>query len=184
MKDSKLSLELVLPAFNRGDEHAFKCIYKACWPQVFSEAYSRLKNKEDAENITQDVFTSLWEQRGEIEIHNIDAYLFTLCKHKTLNFILKKKPALLDVFKTEIPSENSPVYQLLFKEAQGQLNSKIGKLPRQQRAIIQLRYMENRSTVEIADELGLSVKTVRNHLGRALSTLRNLFKIFLIFFIS
>lgn len=176
-------MDLILTAFYQGDENAFKSIYTACWPQVFSEAYSRLKNKEDAENITQDVFISLWEQRSAIKIQNIEAYLHTVTKNKTLNYIVKNRPALLD-FNMEIATGITPAYQLLFKEAESQLSAKIYQLPKQQRSIIQLRYLENRTTTEIAQELGLSVKTVRNHLGRALSTLRSLFKIFLLFFIS
>lgn len=173
------SINGLLHAFNQGDEDAFKKIYSACWSKVFSDAYSRLKNKEDAKNITQDVFITLWEQRGKQDIQNIPAFLYRLCKHKTLNYILKKRPALLAEHELEMSTDISPAYQLQFKEAGAIFNTKLKHLPPKQRSIFKLRYEENRSTVEIAQELGLSVKTVRNHLGRAIVTLRNILKLFL-----
>lgn len=171
-------------ALYNGQEDAFESIYKLYWPQVFSASYSRLKNKEDAENITQDVFISLWEQREKALIKNMQGYLLTLTKHKTLNYILKKKPTLLEDYEMDIMGESTAAYPLLFKEAEAKLQKSILQLPSQQRSVFQLRYVEHRSTDEIASELGLSVKTVRNHLGKALSSLKTVFKIILLFFLT
>src|SRR5690606_16379297 len=135
-------------------------------------------NKEDAENITQDVFITLWEQRGKQDIQNIPAFLYRLCKHKTLNYIVKKRPALLAEHELEMSTDISPAYQLQFTEAGARYNSNLNQLPRTQRSIVTLRYEDHRSTIEIAQELGLSVNTVRYHLGRAIVTLRNILKLF------
>jgi len=166
-----------------GSHDAFEKLYRLHWVFVYNQAYKRLHNQDDAENITQDIFTTLWENREKIAIQNLRAYLFVLTKNKTLNFILKNKPSLITDYEESLTNDSSPLKDLLTKEAYHSLQEKILSLPPQQRTAFAMRYEENRSTDEIAAVMGLSVKTVRNHLGKAISTIRSIFKtIILLFF--
>lgn len=176
------SEQLLLVRLASGSHEAFEMLYRSHWIFVYNEAYKRLHSQDDAENITQDIFTALWENREQVSIQNLKAYLFVLTKNKTLNFIIKNKPELVTDYEENIHNDSSPLKDLLTKEAYHQLNEKILSLPPQQRAVFAMRYEENRSTDEIATAMGLSIKTVRNHLGKAISTIRSILKFLLLLF--
>lgn len=165
-----------------GSHEAFEKLYRRHWVYVYNEAYKRLRSQDDAENITQDIFTALWENREQVSIQSLKAYLFVLTKNKTLNFILKNKPELITDYEENIYNDSSPLKDLLTKEAYHNLNKKILSLPPQQRAVFAMRYEENRSTDEIATAMGISIKTVRNHLGKAISTIRSILKFLILLF--
>ncbi|WP_270090329.1 RNA polymerase sigma factor [Sphingobacterium sp. SYP-B4668] len=165
-----------------GSHEAFEKLYRLHWVFVYNEAYKRLKDQNDAENITQDIFTTIWENRENTTIHNLKPYLFVLTKNKTLNFILKNKPTLITDYEEDLHDDSSPLKDLLTKEAYNNLNKKILSLPPQQRTAFAMRYQENRSTDEIAQEMGISVKTVRNHLGRAISAIRDILQFLILLF--
>lgn len=164
------------------DHQAFTRLYLRFWPLVYNEAYRKLQCTNDAENITQDVFVTLWEGRKNLQIQNIEAYLFITTKHKTLNFIRKKRPELIAEYNNEVIASSSPLANLLYKEASQKLDRIILALPTQQRTVFSLRYIKDMPTDEIAAELGLSVKTVRNHLGKALIAIKSLVKVLFIYF--
>lgn len=165
-----------------GSHDAFEKLYRLHWVFVYNQAYKRLRDQDDAENITQDIFTTVWENRAKAPIQNFRAYLFVLTKNKTLNFIVKNKPTLITGYEESISNDSSPLKELLTKEAYHNLNEKILSLPPQQRTAFAMRYEENRSTDEIATIMGLSVKTVRNHLGKAISTIRSILKFLILLF--
>lgn len=165
------------------DSHdAFDQLYKLHWLLVYNEAYRRLRNQDEAENITQDVFMTIWENRKSSTIRNFKAYLYVLTKNKTLNFIVKNKPALIADYEDQLLDQLSPLHELLIKEAKSRVSSKILSLPPQQKIIFALHYEDNKSTDEIAELMGISVKTVRNHLSRAATTIRSVLKILFLFF--
>lgn len=178
LQDAKHALN----ALADDDHQAFTRLYHRFWPLVYNEAYRKLQCNDDAENITQDVFVSLWEGRKNLQIQNLEAYLFITTKHKTLNFISKKRPQLIAEYDQELLASSSPLANLLYKEASQKLDRVILALPPQQRNVFSLRYIKDMPTDEIATELGLSVKTVRNHLGKALIAIKSLIKILFIYF--
>lgn len=182
LNSSREAEQLLLDQLASGSHEAFEMLYRLHWVFVYNEAYKRLRNQDDAENITQDVFTAIWENRERGSIQNLKAYLFVLTKNKTLNFILKNKPTLITDYEEDIHHDSSPLNDLLTKEAYHNLNEKILSLPPQQRAVFAMRYEDDRSTDEIAEMMGLSVKTVRNHLGKAISTIRSMLKFLILLF--
>lgn len=164
-----------------GSHDAFDRLYRLNWLWVFKESYKRLGNKNEAENITQDVFLTIWENRESTSIRNLQAYLYVLTKNKTLNFILKNKPDLISDYEDQLHDENSPLKELITKETKSRISLEILSLPPQQQKVFVLHYQENKSTNEIAESMGISVKTVRNHLARAANSVRSILKAFLIF---
>lgn len=173
--ENTLLLELA-----EGDYKAFEKLYKLYWDFVFNDCYRRLKSIEDAENITQDVFLTIWENRKTITSINFKGYLFTLTKNKTLNFIMKNKPMLVAEYEESLVTDMCPYKEILLKEATAKFMNKVISLPNQQRTVFEMRYKENLSTKEIAEIMGLSIKTVRNHLGKALAVVKSILKFLLI----
>ena len=74
-----------------GDMIAFDTIYKKFNQKLFRFAYYILKSREDAENIVQEVFVKIWENRDKIRLHNsFDSYIFTITHHTTIDLLREK----------------------------------------------------------------------------------------------
>ena len=135
---------------------------------------------EDAENIVQDVFLTLWERKEEIEISfTLTTYLFTLVKNRCLNFLRHKlieeeynsqmkeelgfKLYALEAFDYSYQSE---------EELQEIIRRALDTLPERCREVFIKSRIEGLKYKEISDELGISVNTVENQMVTALKKLR------------
>lgn len=131
---------------------------------------------EQAEDIVQEVFMKLWDDRARLpEIENINAWIFTMAQHKAFNSfrkIMRQELMILELIrKTENLSENN-ANNLSLKEAEQILAKAIEQLPQQQKLVYQLSREQGLKHEEIARQLNLSPGTVKNHMIRALKTLR------------
>lgn len=168
-------LDLLL-RLKKGDTHAFKLIYLHYWEGLYRIAFAKLRSKEAAEEIVQDLFTRLWEKRATLHIEkSLSAYLSTSVSYLIFNYIdaqrvrstyaqtVQHAPTLL---------ESSPEEKLSFEELYSLLEKEINALPDQCRAVFKLRKEEEYSIKEIAQELNIAPKTVEMHLTRAFKALR------------
>jgi RNA polymerase sigma-70 factor (ECF subfamily) len=168
--DDKRLLQLL----NEGSREAFDNLYNRYWKQVLNLAYKRVGDADAAQDIAQDVFFQLWTRATESAIENFGAYLFVSVRNAVFRYFEKqsKYASLSDVAHEIETLHERPDSNVLYAEFLHAFEKLVHSLPEQQRIIFRMRYDEGLSTQEIADELQLSVKTVRNHLGRALATLR------------
>lgn len=179
--------ETLLVRLAAGNREAFDILYSRYWKQVFNQAYKRVGDETYAQDIAQDVFFQLWTRGKQSVIENLPAYLFVSVRNGVFRHFEKesKYASLSDVaFEIETLHER-PDSKVLYTEFLKSFGELVDSLPAQQRTIFRMRYEEGLSTQQIAEELDLSVKTVRNHLGRALATLREsllIVQLLLIFF--
>lgn len=157
-----------------GRRDAFDVLYSRYWKQVLNQAYKRLGDKDAAQDIAQEVFFQLWKRGSGNLIDNLPAYLFVAVRNAVFKHFEKesKYESLSDVvfeMETRHASADGNLLYLDFIKSFDQL---VDSLPPQQSIIFRLRYEDGLDTQQIADKLQLSVKTVRNHLGRALATCR------------
>ena len=158
----------------------FEKLYKLYYPKMFAFAKNYVPANEDAENIVQDVFLTLWERKEEIEISfTLTTYLFTLVKNRCLNFLRHKlieeeynsqmkkelgfKLYALEVFDYSYQSE---------EELQEIIRRALDALPERCRQVFIKSRIEGLKYKEISDELGISVNTVENQIVTALRKLR------------
>ncbi|HEY0177867.1 MAG TPA: RNA polymerase sigma-70 factor [Pedobacter sp.] len=179
-EDSALLLRL-----SEGSKRAFDILYDKYWKQVFNAAYKRLNDTEAAQDIAQDVFVQLWIRGTKSPIENLPAYLFVAARNSVFKHLEKegKYTALPDVARQlENPLDRADA-DMLYEEFLVAFNEMINTLPSQQRIIFKMRFEEDLSSQQIADQLQISPKTVRNQLGKALATLRTslVFAQFLLF---
>ncbi|SMC68356.1 RNA polymerase sigma factor [Pedobacter nyackensis] len=168
------SEEDLLTQITEGNEKAFSVLYTTYWKYVYNSAYKRLQNCQDAENITQDIFLNIWNNRKTQKIENLKSFLYISVRNKVLDLIAKEKkyvelPEYIELFEQ---SSSSPAFQAIYKELLKEYKKQLEELPPQQKLIYELKFHENLSSDEIAEKLGLSVKTIRNHLGKAKIKLR------------
>jgi RNA polymerase sigma-70 factor (family 1) len=157
-----------------GDDLAYRQLYNNYWAQTYNNIYKRLKDHDKAEDITQDIFLQLWIKREEVAIENVGAYLYTAARNSVFRS-MEKQAKLIPIadLLTDLESRHDQADgHLLTVEFMRAYEALVGALPEGQQNIFRMRFNEDLSPDEIALRLGLSPKTVRNQLGKAISTLR------------
>lgn len=157
------------------DEKAFEALFKSLYPSLCQHANALLNDADEAEETVQNVFINLWEKRSEMEINvSVKSYLYKAVRNASLNRLKHAKVRQLYVMEQESLAISSPpaVETSLHKELDQQIMQAIASLPEQCRVIFKLSRFEEMKYSEIAETLGLSVKTVENQMGKALKILR------------
>jgi len=168
-----------LAELNEGSYVAFQSIYNKYWQDVFNEAYKRLENSDQAKDVVQEIFAGMWTKRETLQIQNLPAWLKIAIRNQVYSVFKRQQKfipltTLVDELNTQGESADA---LLLQKELIRTYQQLIDTLPVQQQAVFNMRYKENKTPDEIAETLNLSSKTVRNHLGRALSKLKTAFRL-------
>lgn len=131
-------------------------------------------NAEEAEDVVQETFVSLWDKREQIEmIKSVKSYLYTAVRNNCLTHIRDAKPSTqLDTL-----SPDMPLFSEEEQENRAKMEARIWKmideLPERRREIFLMAKRDGMSYKEIATQTGLSIKTVENHVFHAMQTLRN-----------
>lgn len=171
-----------------GERAAFKQLYDSHSPRVHNLLLRLVGNRDDADELTQDVFLSLWKHaqslRGESKL---STWLYRVSVNKVINF--KKRGGLFfqikQIFSLEAdeesiidrlpaPAADSPDRQLQMREAQTQLVDLLGTLPQRQREVYLLHKLEGLSYNEIAEDLHVTLGTVESLMHRAKGNLQKM----------
>jgi RNA polymerase sigma factor (sigma-70 family) len=137
-----------------------------------------LKNKEEGQDVVQDVMLKLWQKREELDgISNIEAYAVQMIRNRCLDILRKKKVILIDEEAESQIEEITPDIhsQIELSEAAGQIKKLIRRLNGLQRQVMELRDIEQLSYKEIAEITNLKVNAIRVNLSRARKKVRNEF---------
>lgn len=164
----------LLARLGSGDKHAFDLLYNRYWKEVFNSAFKRLNDRDQAQDIAQDVFVQLWTRASKAPIENLPVYLKVAARNGVFKKMEKEaKYSALPESVHQMESTTGADSGVLHQEFLIAFQALIETLPPQQRIIFKMRFEEELNSQEIADRLEISVKTVRNQLGKALSTLRS-----------
>ena len=169
--------EELLTRMANGDQGAFTLLYRRHWEPLFITAVRVILNKEDAEDIVQEVFAALWNRREELNLTGqLGAYLQTSVKYKAINYIEKNitrrhyAERLGKVAEASTPP--SAEVLLRVKELQQAVETTIGNMPPKMQEVYRLSRQEHLSHREIATRLDISEETVKKHIQNALQLLR------------
>jgi RNA polymerase sigma-70 factor (family 1) len=166
--------EELVALLKEGDSSAFKAIYGRYWSILYSSAYKRTRDKEQCQDIVQNVFTDLWFRKREVKILNLPAYLHTAVRFQLYKQIAKapQKARYLDELDEIISSPIHADDPLREKEITALIDLWLNALPERRRQIFIMHYREEISTLEIANSLGISQNTVQAQLYTASQSLR------------
>ena len=165
-----------ITAIRQGNERAYEGVFRQHYAPLCRYARQFLADADEAEEEVQAMFLALWERRDGLFITtSLKAYLFRAVHNRCLNRI--KHFAVRDEYQqhTRYVAETtaeSPMQTLLGDELADRLRMAIQKLPEQCRLAFTLSRFEELKYGEIADQLGISPKTVENQIGKALRILR------------
>lgn len=172
-----------IEALATGDIDAFEMIFRTYYQPLCSYAYTFLQDKEEAEEIVQSTFMSVWEKKETLSIRTaVKPYLYAMVRNACLNVIkherVKQKHVVEEVA-LAAPSFDSVSSTVVTSELELQIHRAMEVLPEQCRLVFKLSRFEELKYAEIADQLGISIKTVENHMGKALKIMREQLKDYL-----
>jgi RNA polymerase sigma-70 factor (ECF subfamily) len=167
--------DVLLNLLKEDNKDAFDVIYMRYWERLYFYLVKAIKNAEEAEDILQEVFVSLWKRRNDLDgIESLSGYLFSCVRYGGFRYIrneIKKndfRKSWNFLFQEE---DNLPEMQLAANELSRLLNKEIDKLPVKMREVFILSRKEELSYKEIAHKLNISDKTVKKQVSNALKYL-------------
>lgn len=158
------------------DSTNIEALFRAHYDELNRYAYSIVKDQESAEDIVQRLFIKLWEKRSEISItKNVRAYLYRATYRDSLNELERlKKQGIYATLNSanEITGATDAGNEIMNKELEHKIETAIQTLPDKCKQVFHLSRAKDMSYKEISEELDISIKTVENHMGKALKIMR------------
>ena len=168
--------EQIALLLSKKDEAAFEQVFKMHYKNLHAYAFTMLKDEDEAEEMVQQVFFKLWERSEHLSFSgSIAAYLYRAVHNESLNFIKHQKVKAGHQLHVAYSMKNKAEQaqpKMIRKELENKFREALNELPEQCRTVFQLSRFEDMKYKEIADKLDISVKTVENHMGKALKLLR------------
>lgn len=166
-----LSEENLLYRLRCGDMKAFESLYKIYSSIIYNNIFRLIRDKTVSEDLLQDVFIKIWENREKIDVNqSFVAYLFTCSRNIAFNFKRRLKLEIsssLNANSSIEPHVHAVDDWLENKEVEQHIEQIINKLPEQRQKVFRLAKLDGLKYQEIADDLGISVSTVKDHLVKA-----------------
>ncbi len=176
----------LLQRISEDDSMAFTTLYRRYWEDMFLTATKALRDNTEACDVVQDVFLSLWNRRHELSIEGpLINYLQTAVRYKVIHYIQKNitrrdyLALLADVSVNWLPPDAEINLQL--EELQKALSSVVTKMPPKMQQVYILSRREQLSHKEIAEQMSVSVETVKKHIQHALQLIKTALRHALIF---
>ena len=178
-----MEFEPDIEALKRGDEKAYQHVFDAFGSRVYNTALGFLGQREEAEDVTQEVFVQVFESitsfRGD---SSLSTWIYRIAVNKSLEKIRrerkKSKWALAGFFSGKVkeneivPDFEHPGIVLEKQEVANELYNAISQLPDNQRSAFTLHKLEQMSYAEISDVLGVSLSAVESLMHRARQNLK------------
>lgn len=136
-----------------------------------------ISSPSDIEEVLSDTFFALWENRKNLmDVKNHNAYIYGIARFKAISFCRKRQLEYIDIDEYEVDiffrTETTPLDDILSKEAIDHINAAINSLPERTRTTFKLIREDKMKYKDVADILGISVKTVEAHMVKAIRKLR------------
>ena len=180
----------LIKLLNVSDKASFEALYNKYVGMVYNFLNSVLRNEVLAEDLTQWCFMQLWESRSSMDPNrNLPAWLYVTARNAAYKEVRRKITAsryVEQLCQNEELAEADSTLNSDLEVVRKEVLKVIDKLPDARRRIFMMRVFENKSVAQIAEELGLSPKTVETQIYRAKSTLKKQVSelLFLAFFMS
>lgn len=170
----------LLKYLKKGDHVAFEALFNRYSTPLFKFSISYLKSRDAAEDVVQEVFLKIWNNRKEIKTDtSFKSYLFTIALNsvrKYFNQLTKlhelKHDIIIDLAGSEPELDDRSDYQMLLDK----MDELVTSMPKRRREIFIKKKIDRKSLKEISEELGISTKTVEYHITEAMKFLRKEFE--------
>lgn len=165
----------ILKAIIKGDSNSFEILFRKYYQELCNYGMGILGNAENAEDVVQDVFVYLWENRQRINITtSLKSYLYQSVRNGALKII--RTHALEQRHTSRLTEYMEYLEKSRFSEDEldklQKIEQAIDELPPQCKKVFLMNLMDNKSYKQIADELEISLNTVKTHVSKAYRIIR------------
>lgn len=173
-------MQAVIQMAIKGDKEAFGVLYDEYFSPIYRYIFFRVSSKEEAEQLTQDVFMKAFRAFGryEVQVNTPLPYFYTIAKHSVIDWQKKKKTVTVDeeVFQNIPDDQAAPSEGSVKQEELIALKKSLSQLPDDQREALELKFFHELSGREAAGVMGKSEEAVRQLQSRGLKALRGYFQ--------
>jgi RNA polymerase sigma-70 factor (family 1) len=166
----------VITLLRQGSEKVFEKVFKDHFKSLHAYAYTFLKDDEQAEEVVQNVFCRIWEKRDQLKPDgSLKSYLYRAVHNESLNYLKHQqvKASFQVLYADGLgQADDDTSRKVMVNELETRIRQAMSELPQQCRTIFQLSRFEQLKYQQIADEMGLSIKTIENQMGKALKLMR------------
>ena len=160
---------------NMADENAekvFNELFNSLYPRLSSYSFKYVKDKYAAEEIVQDCMLNLWEKRHNInKIIDVKSYMYTVVRNASFSY-LKKKNIIIPLEEKHYNSRDSLYPDIIEEEVHAVLIKALDTLPKKCRQVFELSCLAGLKYKEIAEEMDVSLSTVKSHRAHAVKILK------------
>lgn len=177
--------EALLDMLQDGDQRAFKALYDRYWTPLWSYAVNAMADDDEAEDILQELFMSIWEKRTTLHINtSLKAYLYRAVLNRVIDRIDRskyRKTYLDDLKRTYDEGTYSTEHILFEKELTERVEACVNQMPPKMRTIFSLSRFERMNHQQISDYLNVSRENVNRQIKNALILLKRNLLVLVIF---
>lgn len=164
--------EQLLPLLKQGNEAAYTEIYNRYWQRLFFIVHKRIPVAEDAKELLQNIFFTLWDKRAQLEILSLPAYLAAMARYAVYRHLAgeKRREEKLDQLQGITVADT---FDLDNKQLLEILTSLTNELPERYRLLFIQHKLLDRPLEEVAAELGISTRTAEGYVTKLMQIMRN-----------
>lgn len=173
----------MIAALKEGDEFVFESVFHEYHEKIYLYILGKTQSPYLAEETTQLTFIKLWQYRTSLtEDYTLFTQIFRMARTTLIDLLRKQdnRQSLHDHSQTTLMEHAAVLDKMAAQELQKKLDEAVNTMPPVRKQVFTMSRMQHMSTKEIAETLGLSVKTVEGHITQALKQLREVLIVFLI----
>lgn len=155
---------------------SFQSLYQQHWAELYAFAYNVMHDKQQAEDIVQDIFVDLWNRYDDLTVNHYRGYLFQSVKNQCAKRFGKSsvKEVHIETWTAFLSDVEEPVYEDIKRQLLDEIETTANRiLPAKCLKIFKMRFYESRSYKEISQQLQISESTVENQITKALKLLKD-----------
>jgi len=164
----------------QSDTVAYESLYLLYVQRLYGFVLRMAKSPELAEDVVQDIFVKLWENRQQLDPEqSFKSYIFTMAKNQLLNFIKRKahESRIVNEILAHVPRGSRPSDNMILEnEIQHLLDEALSSLPPQRKLIFELCRIQGLTYKQAAEQLGLSDSTINSQMVKAIKTVKEFLK--------
>ena len=170
----------LVSSLQQGDHRAFEKLFRRYAQKLFVFSLSYLKNETEAEEVVQEVFLKVWDKRSALKTDtSFQSYLFTIAFNsikKSFNRKARDNQYKLDLTDKLDAGQDSVDYENNYQLVLEKLEKFIDEMPERRKEIFLQRKQKGKPVKQIAEELGVSIKTIENQITEAMRFLKKKFE--------